>query len=215
MTPQTAFTAAVHRAGDRGWLVDVPSEHIAALVLEFRGREWFGAIQDLVPAAASILVIAHSAGQMNQLRDRIDSVLGGFDGTTAATSDEGASVVVPVVYDGEDLDYVAQALCLDRQRIVDAHTSAAHRVGFFGFAPGFAYIDGTASQLSMPRRSSPRPRVAAGAVAIAGTQTVVYPGGTPGGWHIIGHTEELLWNIEWDNPSRLAVGDRVTFRAVA
>ncbi|WP_067666955.1 5-oxoprolinase subunit B family protein [Nocardia miyunensis] len=206
--------AAVHRAGDRGWLVDVPPEHIAALVLEFRRREWFSAIQDLVPAAASILVIAHSAGEMNPLRSRIDCLLGEFDGTAADTRDDGDSVVVPVVYDGEDLDHVSEMLCLDRERIVDAHTTATHRVGFFGFAPGFAYIDGTASQLSMPRRSSPRPRVAAGAVAIAGTQTVVYPGGTPGGWHIIGHTEELLWNIEWDNPSRLAVGDRVTFQAV-
>ncbi|MQY23121.1 5-oxoprolinase subunit B family protein [Nocardia macrotermitis] len=211
----SAFAPAVHRAGDRGWLVDVPPERIAALVPEFRRREWFCAVQDLVPAAASILVVAHSAGEMPGLRAHIDTLLGEFDATTAATRDDGAALVVPVVYDGEDLDYVAESLGLDHERIVRAHTDATHRVGFFGFAPGFAYIDGTATQLSLPRRSSPRPRVAAGAVAIAGTQTVVYPGGTPGGWHIIGHTEELLWNIEWDNPSRLAVGDRITFRAVA
>ncbi|MFC8046409.1 allophanate hydrolase subunit 1 [Nocardia sp. NPDC057353] len=211
----TAGTAvAIHRAGDRGWLIDVEPGHIAALVREIRSREWFSLVRDLVPAAASILVLAHAIEDMAGLRAELERLLGGFDPTTAPGTAEGATVEVPVVYDGEDLGYVGAALGLEPAAIVAAHTGAVHRVGFFGFAPGFAYLDGSATKLSLPRRTSPRPRVAAGAVAIAGTQTVVYPGGTPGGWHIIGHTEELLWNIEWESPSRLAVGDRVVFREV-
>lgn len=208
------LAVAVHRAGDRGWLVDLEPGHIAALVREIRGRAWFSLVRDLVPAAASILVLAHSVADMAALRAELDRLLAGFDPATAPGGAEGGTVVVPVVYDGEDLASVGAALDLAPAEIVAAHTAATHRVGFFGFAPGFAYIDGSPPGLALPRRDSPRPRVAAGAVAIAGTQTVVYPGGTPGGWHIIGHTEELLWNIEWDDPSRLAIGDRVVFREV-
>ncbi|MEU1980881.1 allophanate hydrolase subunit 1 [Nocardia sp. NPDC019395] len=215
MISNAVVSTPIHRAGDRGWLIDVPPGHIAPLVLECRHRAWFSLIQDLVPAAASILVTAHSVDDMPRIRTLIDELLSEFDPTTAGDGVDGDIVTVPVVYDGEDLDYVADVLHLDHERIVRAHTGATHRVAFFGFAPGFAYIDGTAEQLSIPRRSSPRPRVDAGAVAIAGTQTVVYPGGTPGGWHIIGHTDEVLWNIEWDHPSRLAVGDRIIFQEVA
>ncbi|MGW5382507.1 5-oxoprolinase subunit B family protein [Nocardia sp. NPDC003963] len=214
MSSNALLPISIHRAGDRGWLVDIPPVHIAPVVLGFRRRPWFSLVQDLVPAAASVLVIAHSIDDMARIRTGVESFLREFDWTAPAGDTAGASLVVPVVYDGEDLDYVSEILRLDRAQIVHAHTSAIHRVGFFGFAPGFAYIDGAVERLSMPRRASPRPRVAAGAVAIAGTQTVVYPGGTPGGWHIIGHTDEVLWNIEWDDPSRLAVGDRIIFQEV-
>ena len=85
-------------------------------------------------------------------------------------------------------------------------------VGFFGFAPGFAYIDGCPDALALPRRTTTRTRVDAGYVAIAGNQTVVYPGGTPGGWHLIGRTGERLWDPDRQPPNRLEVGDRVVFR---
>ncbi len=123
-------------------------------------------------------------------------------------------MVIPVRYDGDDLEEVARTLGMTAEAVVEAHTSAVHRVGFFGFAPGFAYIDGLPESLKLARRTSPRPRVGAGLVAIAGTQTVVYPGGTPGGWHLIGSTSEVLWDITAATPSRLSVGDRVIFEAV-
>lgn len=145
------------------------------------------------------------------LEAHIESLLD--DGTLAERTEQQHAITttIPVVYDGEDLDEVAAALGMTVDQVASAHSAAPHVVGFFGFAPGFAYIDGCPEQLALPRRASPRPRVASGAIAIAGTQTVVYPGGTPGGWHIIGHTDTVLWNTEWDNPSRLAVGDRIVF----
>lgn len=205
----------IHRAGDRGWLVDLSPEHIPAWIAAVRRSEWSSLLQDLVPAAASILFIAHRRHDMPALEAHIRCLLSDARLLEGAEREAGRTTTIPVVYDGEDVSEVAATLGMSVDDVAEQHTSANHTVGFFGFAPGFAYIDGCPDQLALPRRTSPRPRVAAGAIAIAGTQTVVYPGGTPGGWHIIGHTDAVLWNTEWDNPSRLAVGDRIVFERVS
>ncbi|RRQ27423.1 allophanate hydrolase subunit 1 [Rhodococcus sp. Eu-32] len=204
----------LHRAGDRGWLVDLEPQVIPAWIAAVRRSEWAALLQDVVPAAASILFIAHRSHDMPVLENHIRGFLQDPSLTQATQQHHGSTVTIPVVYDGEDLDDVAAALGITTEEVASQHSAATHTVGFFGFAPGFAYIDGCPGQLTLPRRTSPRPKVDAGAIAIAGTQTVVYPGRTPGGWHIIGHTDAVLWNTEWDNPSRLAVGDRIVFERV-
>ncbi|SNS95699.1 5-oxoprolinase subunit B family protein [Rhodococcoides kyotonense] len=204
----------MHRAGDRGWLVDMEPHVIPAWIAATRRSEWSALLQDLVPAAASILFIAHRSHDMPALEKHIQALLNDPSLTETTEQQHGRTTTIPVVYDGEDLSDVANALGISAQDVAAQHAAAVHTVGFFGFAPGFAYIDGCPDRLALPRRTSPRPKVAAGAIAIAGTQTVVYPGGTPGGWHIIGHTDVVLWNTEWDNPSRLTVGDRIVFERV-
>src|SRR5262249_29839538 len=68
-------------------------------------------------------------------------------------------------------------------------------------------------ELEMARRASPRARVPAGSVAIAGPLTGVYPCASPGGWNLIGRTERVLFDPFAESPALIAAGDRVRFLA--
>jgi KipI family sensor histidine kinase inhibitor len=123
-------------------------------------------------------------------------------------------VVIPTRYDGPDLEEVAARTGLTREDVIRRHAGREYEVYLLGFAPGFAYLGELDPALALPRRSSPRTRVPAGSVAIAGAQTAVYPLATPGGWHLIGRTDLRLFDPRRDPPALLAPGDRVRFEAV-
>jgi KipI family sensor histidine kinase inhibitor len=122
--------------------------------------------------------------------------------------------VIPVRYDGVDLDSVAAATGLSPERVIKLHTDRTYAVDLLGFVPGFAYLSELDPALQIPRRPHPRPRVAAGSVAIAASQTAVYPLDTPGGWHIIGTTSTVMFDPTRDPPALLAAGDSVRFEPV-
>ena len=119
--------------------------------------------------------------------------------------------VIPVRYDGMDLTSVAEATGLAVDDIVALHSGRAYTVDILGFVPGFAYLSELDPALHLPRRPKPRPRVAAGSVAIAAAQTGVYPLDTPGGWHIIGTTTAAMFDPQRDPAALLAAGDVVRF----
>jgi KipI family sensor histidine kinase inhibitor len=123
--------------------------------------------------------------------------------------------VIDVVYDGIDLDAVAVATGLSRDEIVQRHTARTYTVDILGFVPGFAYLSDLDPGLQLPRRPQPRPRVAAGSVAIAAEYTGIYPLDTPGGWHIIGRTTAVMFDALRDPPALLAPGDSVRFTPIA
>ncbi|QDQ98247.1 5-oxoprolinase subunit B family protein [Tomitella fengzijianii] len=120
-------------------------------------------------------------------------------------------VVLPVVYDGPDLDAVSAATGLSKDEVIDAHTGTAWTVAFTGFAPGFGYLVGGDPRLAVPRRTTPRTRVPAGSVGLAGPFSGVYPRPSPGGWQLIGTTAAELWQPRRDAPALLAPGVRVRF----
>jgi KipI family sensor histidine kinase inhibitor len=125
-----------------------------------------------------------------------------------------ALVEVPVHYggaDGPDLADVAARTGLGEGDVVRLHASTEYRVFCVGFVPGFAYLGVLPATLQLARRATPRLRVPAGSVAIAGRQTGIYPAATPGGWHLIGRTDLLAWDPQRDPPALLAPGDRVRF----
>lgn len=122
--------------------------------------------------------------------------------------------LIPVRYDGPDLDDVASRLRLSRDEVVRRHTAATYRVYLLGFVPGFAFLGLLDPALELPRRTSPRLKVPGGSVAIAGRQTAVYPIETPGGWHLLGHTDLPLFDPGRDPPALLGVGDSVRFEAI-
>jgi KipI family sensor histidine kinase inhibitor len=124
-------------------------------------------------------------------------------------------VVIDVVYDGVDLAAVAGHLGMTVEEVVDAHTRTPWRVGFCGFAPGFAYLIDGDPRLSVPRRAEPRSRVPAGSVGLAGAFSGVYPRDSPGGWQLIGRTDAVLWDINRAQPALLTPGTWVQFRARA
>lgn len=128
---------------------------------------------------------------------------------------EGKLVEIPVVYDGMDLVDVAEANGLSVAEVVQLHSGQVYEVVTLGFVPGFPFLRGLHEQLATPRRAEPRKVVPAGSVGIAGGQTGIYPTATPGGWHLIGRTEAVLFDARREVPSLLAAGDRVRFVPVA
>ncbi len=125
--------------------------------------------------------------------------------------------VVPVLYGGEggaDLLYAANTLGLAPEQVIRQHTASPYLIYCLGFSPGFPLCGTLASELQLPRRSSPRTVVPAGSVAIAGAQTGVYPTETPGGWHLLGRTPVQLFDIQRDPPILYQPGDYLWFRAV-
>lgn len=121
---------------------------------------------------------------------------------------------IPVVYDGVDLDEVARRTGLDAREVIERHCSRDYHVWLLGFSPGFPYLGILDDSLQLPRRKTPRPRIAAGSVAIAGMQTGIYPGESAGGWHIIGRTMCRIFDPRSAEPFLLKPGDTVRFTAV-
>lgn len=124
------------------------------------------------------------------------------------------TVNIPVVYDGEDLSEVARQTGLPAEEVVARHSRRPYRVWLLGFAPGFPYLGVLDEALHLPRRATPRPRIAAGSVAIAGRQTGIYPSQSAGGWHILGRTTAKLFDPQSAEPFLLRPGDAVRFVAV-
>ena len=116
----------------------------------------------------------------------------------------GASVEIPVRYDGPDLDEVARLTALSPEEVAARHLRAEYVVGFLGFAPGFAYLLGGDERLRVERRAEPRERVPAGSVALAGPYSGIYPRESPGGWQLIGSTTAVLFDAMRDPPALLS-----------
>lgn len=124
------------------------------------------------------------------------------------------AIEIPVLYDGADLTESAELLGWSPEELVRRHTAAAWTVGFVGFAPGFAYLTSDDAELVVPRRSSPRTRVPAGSVALAGPYSGIYPRESPGGWQLVGRTDAPVWDVTRERPALLLPGDEVRFLAV-
>jgi KipI family sensor histidine kinase inhibitor len=175
----------------------------------------FSGVADVVPAYGSLAVFFDPLATNGEaLANRLDLALQRL-GTDAPEPRAGRPThILPVRYDGPDLAVVAERTGLSHAEVVRRHTDPTYDVHFLGFVPGFAYLGPLDPALVLPRRAAPRRRVPAGSVAIAGAQTGVYPLETPGGWHLIGHTDVVLFDPARDPPNLLAAGDRVRFSPV-
>jgi KipI family sensor histidine kinase inhibitor len=164
-------------------------------------------VVELVPAARTLLL------RLDPERTDVERVRGSLQGRRPAPErpPAGETVEVPVRYDGEDLAEVGRLTGLGQRGVVEAHTGQAWTVAFCGFSPGFGYLVGEDDRLHVPRRSTPRKRVPAGAVALAGEFAGIYPRESPGGWQLIGHTSMVPWDLERDPPTVLLPGVRVRF----
>ncbi|MFE4002784.1 5-oxoprolinase/urea amidolyase family protein [Nocardioides sp. YIM B13467] len=164
-------------------------------------------VVELVPAARTVLVrfdptLVDEVTLAKEL-GRVEAVHGGLP--TAG------SVTIGVRYDGQDLDEVAELLGVSAEQVAARHAAATWRVAFTGYAPGFGYLVGDDPLFDVPRRSSPRTRIPAGSVGLAGTFSGVYPRESPGGWQLIGRTDAPMWDLHRDPPALLAPGMTVRF----
>ena len=208
----------VARVGDTGVLVvlaDVMSEHVLAQVLALDAalrRAPPVGLQSTVPAYASLLC------RFDPATTDIDAItirVRELEGEPAVSLPQGQHHEVPVRYDGPDLDRVARHAHLSTSEVVALHASLDYLVLCIGFAPGFSYCGELPAALETPRLPSPRARVPAGSVGVAGRQTGIYAVESPGGWNLLGRTDRILFDPGRERPCALAAGDRVRFTPVA
>ncbi|HKN56265.1 MAG TPA: allophanate hydrolase subunit 1 [Amycolatopsis sp.] len=167
-------------------------------------------VVELVPAAQTLLVrFDPLMTTVARLRDRLLET-----SPVDIPPQQAGDVVVPVVYDGEDLAEVASAAGITVAEVVRRHADGGYVSAFCGFAPGFAYLTGLDPVLHLPRRPTPRTRIPAGSVAIAGEYSAVYPTASPGGWQLLGRTTLDVWDVERVQPNLLAPGTRVRFTEI-
>ncbi len=123
-------------------------------------------------------------------------------------------VELPVFYDGDDLDFLAHQHQLTRDEVISIHASKAYHVFMIGFLPGFPYMGSVDERIATPRKSSPRTKVPAGSIGIAGIQTGIYPVSSPGGWQLIGRTPCKIFDVKKESPCLLRPGDSVKFYSI-
>ncbi|HEX6739648.1 MAG TPA: 5-oxoprolinase subunit PxpB, partial [Vicinamibacteria bacterium] len=217
-----SFAPRVRPVGDAALTVELgesistaTAARVRALDLALAGDPPRG-FREAVPTYRSLLVVfdpraAAVSGMHAELERRARQAL---DQPPA----EGRLRRVPVRYgggDGPDLEEVARARGLSPEEVVALHSGREYTAFMLGFMPGFAYLGTLAEALETPRRATPRLRVPAGSVGIAGRQTGVYPWASPGGWSLLGRTSLRLFDPQADPPSFFLPGDRVVFDPVA
>lgn len=219
--------------GDRGVLVELDGlQEVLALHDVVRatvraGNPAFADVVDVVPAARTLLVVVADGASLAAVHSALTTLAqtastppqpppgpGLTDaGMPGGMSQGGGPDIVEILvhYDGPDLSDVCELTSLAPHEVVAAHTQTPWRVAFTGFSPGFAYLCGGDSRLQVPRRGEARTSVPAGAVALAGEFSAVYPRSSPGGWQLLGHTDAILWDIDRQPPALLQPGSTVCF----
>jgi KipI family sensor histidine kinase inhibitor len=180
-----ALDRALAAAPFDGFLEAVPS-YRALLVLYDAGRVGFSELRDVL--------LARAAAPEDAPPGRLHGVPTHYGGD-----------------DGPDLAEVAHSHGLTEAQVIALHGSVDYTAFMLGFTPGFAYLGVLPAALDTPRRATPRVRLRAGSVAIAGRQTAVYPVPSPGGWHLLGRTSLRLFDPALDPPALIRPGDRVRF----
>lgn len=209
--------ATIRDAGDSALLVELEERideavnaRALAIAAAIRDAKLRG-IRDVVPTYRSVAVYFDPlVAPPDEIRGVIEAAC-----RVPVRERQGRHVDVPVAYGGEcgpDLAEVAAFAGLDEQAVVARHAERTYRVFMLGFLPGFPYMGLVDAAIAAPRKTTPRVRVAAGSVGIAGRQTGIYPRESPGGWQIIGRTPLSLFDPRRVPPALLAPGDTVRFQ---
>jgi KipI family sensor histidine kinase inhibitor len=192
--------------GDAGWLIECRDGYeVEAWRADLWRRREAGefAADEIVPGARTVLI--------DGLRTKgFDDLVRGWPEPELAAEEVARGVVeIPVTFDGEDLADVAGHWGITVEAVVARLVATPLSVAFCGFSPGFAYLRGLPAEWAVPRLAAPRPRVPAGAVALADAYAGIYPTASPGGWRLVGRTEVALFDVRATPPARLSPGTDV------
>lgn len=193
--------------GERGLRVEAGDATLACYAM--LNARHFSEIEDVIPADGSLLLVLRRGAGLSA--DLLAALTGPL---TSAPPAVGILHKIAVEYGGvagPDLAALAQQAGMSADDIIECHAAAEYTVAFLGFQPGFPYLNGLPPALHAPRRAVPRVSVEAGSVAIGGAYTGIYPAAGPGGWHVIGRTNAVLFDPTRDTPALLMPGDRVRF----
>jgi len=206
----------VHDYGDQALLLEFDGTAEVLVWSEALAEADLLGVLDIVPASRTVLLKLAGPRYQEPTRQRLGKLRVEHVAVDEVTApiDQRADMEIDVTYDGADLEEVARLSGLTPGEVVAAHTATPLRVGFGGFAPGFAYLVGGDERLNVPRRAEPRIRVPAGSVGLAGEFSGIYPRESPGGWQLIGRTDAVLWDVDRDPPALLTPGRWVQFRAI-
>jgi len=184
-------------------------------LLRLLEQERVAGVRNLHPGYCSLLV---KFDAVRMRHEEVEAILRQYIARLEEVELPEARVVeIPVCYGGEfgpDLGDVATARGMTPEHVIGLHGSVEYLVYFLGFVPGFAYLGELPEALVTPRLATPRKKVPAGSVGIAGNQTGVYPFATPGGWRLLGRTPVKMFQAAREELSLLAIGDRVRFTPI-
>jgi len=187
---------------------------VIAFAETLHAEMWEGVV-DIVPTYRSVTI--HVDPLRMDVTTLSDRLLQLSHAVTRHTTSSGTQHTIPVLYGGEwgpDLEDVAAFAKMSAADVIRLHSSVLYRVYMLGFSPGFPYLGSVPEPLAMPRLATPRTRVPAGSVGIAGKQTGIYPTSTPGGWRLIGRTPVALYRPNSSKPFLLNPGDVIRFEPI-
>ena len=214
-------TPKIKLAGDSAVIVDIGDNihpeinfkvHNFCSTLEKNKPTW---IKEIIPAYKGLLIYFNPLEiELSELNSYINE---NYNKISESTKTDNKLITIPTYYGGEfgpDLDNVIKHTKLTKNEVIKTHTSVNYLVYAIGFSPGFPYLGGLPEKLNTPRLKNPRTKIPAGSVAIAETQTGIYPSATPGGWQIIGKTPLKLFDPKRNPPVLLNPGDRIKFEPI-
>lgn len=172
-------------------------------------------IVELIPTYCSLLIQYDPMDlRYGQLRDRLEALVTQLDEVEMPPKQV---VEIPVAYGGEygpDLGEVARAHNISEEEVIKLHSEPEYPIYMLGFVAGFPYLGGMNKAIATPRKKSPRLKIEAGSVGIAGEQTGIYSVESPGGWQIIGRTPLKLYDVNRNEPVLLKAGQYIKFKPI-
>lgn len=172
-------------------------------------------IYETVPTYCALTI--HYAPELiryRELRDKLEAMLSQSHKIQKMNT---IVMEIPVLYGGEygpDLEYVAKHNNMPPEEVIRRHCEAEYLIYMLGFTPGFTYLGGMSDSIATPRLTTPRVKIPAGSVGIAGTQTGVYPIDSPGGWQLIGRTPVRMYDPDRETPILPEAGQYIKFYAI-
>ncbi|GAB2649460.1 5-oxoprolinase subunit B [Emticicia sediminis] len=206
---------------DFGNVIDEKINDIVMQLYQSCTKNAFVGMKEAMPAYASLTIfydvfqVRKNYISFKSAYDFVeDFLIKSYENIGKTESYVARTIEIPVIYDGEDLSYVADYHQISEAQVIELHTAPTYRVYMMGFLPGFAYMGGLDARIATPRRATPRTKVPAGSVGIAGNQTGIYPSESPGGWQLIGRTELELYTPNATEITLLRAGDLIKFIAL-
>lgn len=172
-----------------------------------------GAFEAVVPGLRSVAIRFDPMTQtVSDVEAEIHKAVDQMSTETAPTT--GLELTIPLRYGGAtgpDFEEICARAGLSKDALITLHSSRVYPVEMVGFTPGFAYLAGLPAALQLPRRDTPRVRLPAGSVGIAGAYSGLYAMSGPGGWSIIGQTDAVLFDPDQSDPFRVTPGMSIRF----
>lgn len=198
------------------------NEFVLQLFDRYKNFPWPG-IKDCIPAYTTLTFVydafyflSRKMNPLDTIQQLVDEAL--IPDAVTHNKKTTALIRIPVCYEtfcGPDLASLAALKEISTDELIELHSSVTYRVFMNGFLPGFAYMGKVNEKITAPRLTSPRQKVPAGSVGIAGDQTGIYPMESPGGWQLIGQTPLSLFDTNAPKPCLLEPGDQVQFYPIS